>query len=215
MSVTDQQILNEMQYHLVEPADNGLTWPSGQWTATEVIQLLNQRQNQFLKETMILLKRTALAQVLPEVVRHALPADWIVTQRIVWKATNGTYTEVPRSDTMEATNSIINWTFNFGDEDKPQLYNDAEAQTLTILTMPAVDVSGELQILYAYLGTALTGLGVNLTVPDEFAPTIKWGTLADMLSKLGRAYDTLRSQYCEQRYREGVEAARMMLSGWM
>ena len=59
-----------------------------------------------------------------------------------------------------------------------------------------------------------TIVGVAFDVPDEFVPGIKWGTMADMLSKVGRAQDPARAAFCESRYRQSVEAAKMILNGW-
>lgn len=214
MAITDQQVLGEIQDHLLEPNNSGVSWASGKWTADEVIALADSRQKQFMKESGILLKRATILPVLPWVTRHPLPEDWIATQRAVWlDATAGTYTEIPRGDTWEATNAISMWTYQA--VYKPQLYTDGEAQTLLLQTMPAVDASGQIDILYTYLSTTLTGAGVAFSVPDEFVPCIKWGIMEDMLSKVGRATDPIRAAYCGQRYREGVEAARIMLAGWM
>lgn len=213
MAITDQQVLGEIQDHLLEPNNSGASWASNKWTFDEVVALADSREKQFVKESGILLKHAALSVVLPQVTRHALPDDWIATQRAVWVSVASAYTEIPRSDTWESTNSIAQWTFNA--VYVPQLYTDGESQTLTLMTMPPVDASGQIQILYVYLSATLTGLGVNFTVPDEFVPCIKWGIMEDMLSKVGRAMDPIRAAYCGARYREGVEAARIMIAGWM
>lgn len=213
MAITDQEVLGEIQDHLLEPPNGGVSWASGKWTADEVIALADSRQKQFMKESSILLRHQSLASVLPWVTRHDLPEDWIATQRAVWLDADGSYTEIPRGDTWEATNAIFQWTYQA--VYKPQLYTDGEAQTLLLQTMPPVDANGEIQILYVYLSETLTGAGVNFSVPDEFVPCIKWGIMEDMLSKIGRATDPIRAAYCGQRYREGVEAARIMLAGWM
>ena len=64
------------------------------------------------------------------------------------------------------------------------------------------------------LSGLLTGLGVKFTVPDECVPAIKWGVIADMLSKIGRAHDPERAAWAEQQYQEGVEATKIILRGW-
>lgn len=47
-----------------------------------------------------------------------------------------------------------------------------------------------------------TGLGI--LVPDDWVHVIKWGALADLLSRESNAKDSLRASYCEQRYRMGL-----------
>lgn len=211
MAITDQQILGELQEAMVEPNDSGATWPSGLWTASEVITLLDNRQNQFLKETGILVSRSALATT-PNVQRQPLPSDCMFVLRIVWQAPDGTWTEIPRGDSFEMDEALSTWPITM--EAKPRTYADAEVPTLQIQLQPATSVGGVAWALYFALGTALTGAGVNLTVPDEFAGTIKWGVVSDMLSKVGRALDRGRATWAEERYREGVEAAKLILSGW-
>lgn len=56
------------------------------------------------------------------------------------------------------------------------------------------------------------GTGIALGVPDDFAWVVKWGALADLLGKDGPAADQPRAAYCEQRWREGVELARLTTS---
>jgi hypothetical protein len=94
------------------------------------------------------------------------------------------------------------------------MYTESEIPTLQIQVMPAPSDAGILWALFVALSTTLTGLGVNLTVPDEFAPAVKYGTLADMLNKVGRALDRGRAAAAEQRYQEGVAAARLIIQGW-
>jgi hypothetical protein len=211
MSITDQELLGEIQEHLIEPNDGGASWPSSMWAVSEVLSYLNNRQNQFLKDTGILLSRAALLTT-PNVLRQPLPTDCMFTQRVVWQSSNGVWNEIPRSDTFEADQAINSWPYNM--LPRPQLYSEMEIPTLQIQVMPAPFDAGVLWTLYVALGTTLTGLGVNLTVPDEFAPAIKWGVVSDMLQKVGRALDRGRGAFAESRYQEGVEAARIILLGW-
>jgi hypothetical protein len=46
--------------------------------------------------------------------------------------------------------------------------------------------------------------GTSLSVPDDWTHVIKWGALADLLSRESNAKDDLRAAYCEQRYRMGL-----------
>ena len=69
-------------------------------------------------------------------------------------------------------------------------------------------------LLYVALGQTLANTGVAFTVPAEFVSVIKWGVLASMLGKVGRGHDRRRAEYCEERFREGVEACKLILEGW-
>jgi hypothetical protein len=65
--------------------------------------------------------------------------------------------------------------------------------------------AGSYELLTANAGPALS---INtpslLSVPDDWTYVIKWGALFDLLSKESNAKDSLRAQYCEQRYRMGL-----------
>ena len=211
MSVTDQALLTALQFALIEDPDSGATWTSGLWTPAEVLDYLNQRQNRLLRESMILLSEANIT-VNPATLRQDLPFDWIATQRVVWRKSDGTRRELPRSDSFETDAMLPSWPYTLAD--RPQVYMDAETPTLQIQIAPAPLDVGRLEILYVALGALLTGLGEIFTVPDEFVPAIKYGVLADMLSKIGRASDQTRIQYCESRFQEGIEAGKLMLMGW-
>lgn len=208
MTLLDTVILGSIQLHLVEPLDSGASWASGFWTVSEVVGYLNQRQYQLLKETLILID-TATLPTIPNVLRHALPQDWIATYDVQWHDADGGWKELPQSDSYATDHAIPTWDYE--QAPAPAVSSDGDQQTLTIQIAPAPSDAGVLEILYVKLSSLLTGLGASFTVPDEFTVAVKWGVIADMLSKVGRAYDPERAKYAESRYQEGVEAGRILL----
>lgn len=200
-----------MQEHLLETNDLGASWPSGLWTVQEAIDAINDAQYRFLLDTLLLITPTTLVTV-PNILRHALPTDWIATYDAQWHAADGTYHELAKSDGFEADNSSINdWPIELG---SPILYTEGEVPTLTIQVMPASLDAGVIELLYVALSTTLSNSGVNFTVPDEFVPALKWGALGMLLEKVGRGQDQERAAYCKMRYTEGVAAAQIMFDGW-
>jgi hypothetical protein len=211
--MTDQDTLNEIQYQLLETPNSGVSWGSGCWTAAEVIQYCNQRQHRFLKETGILYSQLPI-QVGAGVSEVDLPDVWIATLRASWRNfTTGQITEVPRSSWWEADHSIPAWPSQTAA--RPQLYMDTEgSQNLKGHLAPPPTAAGELSLICVALAGLLDGTGEIWTVPYDFVPYVKYGVMADMLNKVGRAHDPQRAGYCEARYNEGVEAAKLMLNGW-
>lgn len=200
-----------MQEHLLETNDSGASWPSGLWTVQEAIDAINDAQYRFLLDTLLLVTPATLVTI-PNVLRHALPTDWIATYDVQWHAADGTYHELAKSDGFEADNSSISdWPIELG---SPLLYTEGEVPTLTIQVMPASLDAGVIELLYVALSTTLSNSGVNFTVPDEFVPALKWGALGMLLEKVGRGQDQERAQYCHMRYTEGVAAAQIMFDGW-
>ncbi len=212
MAVLDQEVLSEIQGALIEPEDSGASWASGFWTVNEVIEYMDERQRDFLKETFCLVTPATLTTI-PNVLRHPLPQDWIATYDVQWHTPEGVFKELPRSDSFEADLGIIDWTFET--QPAPDLCSDGDQSTLLIQVMPAANDVGVLEILYVKVSAALSNSGIPFEVPDEFVPAIKWGVISDMLTKVGRAHDPARAAYAESRYAEGLEAAKVMLKGFI
>lgn len=209
--MTDQSLLSEVQAALVEPADGGATWPSGLWVREEVTAQLTERQHRFLKDTLALISVSSNITVNIGDHRLALPADWIRTVSVVWLGSDGTIRELLRADSFEADHAIPTWA---GTNGTPIVYMEYDAEQLEIQIAPGPTVAGNLSLLYVAKGTTLTGDGTSLTVPDDLAHALKYGLLADLLSKDGRGKDPGRAGYCEERFALAIEASRLMLKGW-
>jgi len=211
MAVLDTEVLDELQQHLLEGVDSGVTVQSGLWTPAELLDALNDRQVRFLEDTLLLVSPATLLTT-PNVLRHDYPSDWICSYDVAYRNADNEWNELAKADGYEADNSsAFEWPIELG---PPLLYTDGELPTLQIQIMPASLDAGVIYILYTANPTELTGAGTAFTVPDEFVPAVKWGALADLLGKVGRGADPERSQYCESRYQEGVAAAAITLSGW-
>lgn len=210
MSFNDQGVMNAIQYSMLEPPDGGQTWPSGLWTGAEVVGYLNQRQSTFLKNTHL---QVGLANinVSQGVGEYSLPADWMNTVRVLWVPPTGTRYELTPSSVWEADHGIPTWGLVQG---KPKIYFTENLPTLTIDIAPIPSTAGTMIIYYVPQPVELGGSGEIFTVPDEFVPSVKYGAMSDMLSKMGRAHDPSRASYCMQRYVLGQEIASMLLKGW-
>jgi len=210
-AVAANALFEEIQYHMIEAPDLGVTWADGIWTAAEVLGYANQRQARFLKEAPVLLGRaeiinsSALAQPLPE--------DWMLTYRLVWKDDDGTRTQLPRVDHRELDLALSTWPT--GTAAKPQVYADTDMATQTIHVAPIPTNGGEFEITYVAVPPLLDGTTEPFMVPDMFVPAVKYGIMADMFGKNGRVHDTERAAYCEMRFQEGVIAANVMVRGFV
>lgn len=214
MAVTDQTILSEIQRVTIEGVgDGGATWPSGMWTQVEVVGYLNQRQNRFLAATGLTWK-VAETVITTGQSDQANPADWIATIFMAYKRSAGTYTELPRLSALELDYALPTWPS--ATNATPRGFYETDGNTTTAYVVPIpTDVGSALERYYVALGTTLTAAGVNFSVPDEFVPTIKYGALADMLSKVGPAANLVLAAACEARWNEGVALGALMATeGW-
>ena len=211
MATTDQQVLTQVQSYLLETEDGGATWASGFWTPAEVIDYLNERQRRFILETGILAK-PATVPLAASVLRVGLPSDSIELRFVAFHSQSGDFWDIPRADPLQADLYRLNWTH--AAKPIPDAYSTTETPNLELELHPASSLGGELELLYLWISAALSNSGVALTVPDDFAPPLIWGVIADMLKKTGRAQSQQRAEAAENRYIMGVELAKLILNGW-
>lgn len=211
--MTDQELLNEIQYHMLETPNDGASWISELWTDTEVLSYINSRQQRFLTETGIVVSRATLTTI-PNTPRHTLPQDWIATRRMVWKTLTGnSYTPVHKMSWETADNGAITWPHDTG-VSRPNGYIESSdmTRTLEVHLVPAVSDGGILQAWYLAQPTEVLGSGTTFSLPDECLAIIKWGVMADMLSKEGRSHDPERAAYCELRWQEGIDITKATMA---
>lgn len=214
MAVTDQTILSEIQRVTIEGVgDGGVTWSSGMWTQAEVLGYLTQRQNRFLAATSLFWSRAEVAITINQS-NQALPSDWAASIFLAYKSAAGLYRELPKMDALELDLALPTWPN--ASSATPRGYYEIDGATLTTYVVPIPTEAGSaLERYYVALGTAFTAAGVNFAVSDEFVPTIKYGCLAEMFSKVGPAANPILAQACEARWQEGVELGKLMAQeGW-
>jgi hypothetical protein len=213
-TLQDRDIITDIEYSLLEPPT-----PTS-WTGTEMFTLqqltdaIQNRRNQFLLETGLIVTRTTQAitgSVLSPASRISLTSDLIMTiRRLAWLVSS-TYTQLWRQDEIELN------TYSVGSlttaASTPQSYSVALTPNLTVQIAPPANANGTLEILSINAPAALDpSTGVLMNIPDDFCWAIKFGALADLLGGDGQRSDPMRSDYCEKRYREGVELARVAVS---
>lgn len=234
--VTDTELIKNAQYRLLENGNadaNGTSLMTDMYSIQEIIDALNQRQQKFLLDTGMIGVRTTIPAT-QGVSVYDLPADNIMPRRVTWNNTGsitpggygvgqngfggygvggssmpGTGTVLTRVDSWELDNGQPDWA----SDDSPPIawYDNNLGQQKIGITRPSQ--TGVIGLLYIQLATTLTGLGVALTIPDDWTPYVLWGALCDLLNHDGQSFDPVRAKYCETRYTEGIELARLVLKG--
>lgn len=210
-TVTDRDLINLIQYHLMEPATSN--WAGGwtgteQFTMTDVANAVQARRNQFLSDTGMVLTRSTSAVPAPPQGRVTLTDTIIDVRRVMWSDASGTKTQVWREDEWALNAFSPTWANDAG---LPYAYSVLAPPPLTIQLAPVPANNGTLDLVTVNAGAALTptaGASV-LGIPDDWCWVVKWGALADLLGKDGQARDPARAQFCEQRYQQGVKLARL------
>jgi hypothetical protein len=205
-TVTDQQLFEEMEYHLLEPPTPGTWTGSEQFNAQDLTTALQQRRDQFLLETGCVLTHAATSIGLPATGRVGLGSSVIDVRRMAYLDVTGLITLLWRVDENQLFAYSQGWSVNPG---PVQAYSVVATPPVTVQLAPIPSVSGTLDLVTVNSGAALNpASGVVLGVPDDLAWVIKWGALCDLLTKDGPPSDPFRAKYCEQRWKEGVELAR-------
>lgn len=205
----DQALLSQIQRHLIEGVNGGASW-SSLWTRSEVLNYANQRQQKLLKETHAQMGIAEVAETQDSQVVD-LPEDWLATVAVLRINAEDNWSELPLADTHQVD-------VGFGDTNisaVPKVFVDTESSTLKARVIPAPAVAALLELYYIPLGSVITGDGEQTVLPDEWLIcAVKWGVIADMLSKVGRGRDDSRIQWAEMRYQMAAEAIRMTYNGW-
>lgn len=209
MSFTDQQLLQELQCLMIEPVvDLGETWLSGLWTLEEILAAANQRQQRFLAETCLVggwLQQACAAQEI-----QTLDEEIVFVNHVIYEDGNpGTCTPLLPLSRFSADLAVPGWT----GQTRPSPFGYLLGQTGTteLSLVPPPVTPGLLHLFGVFLAEVLDRSGVQLAIPDEWEPYLRYGIMADMFGKQGEAYDQTRATYCEQRWQEGVEAATAVL----
>src|SRR5438309_1064099 len=211
-TVTDRDIIQQLQYHLVESASDQTQWlGTEQFIYNDIVKAVQQRLNQFLADTGIVVTRSLVAVASPPIGRQQLTDTIIDIRRAAWLGASPLNYYVPlwREDERTLTAANQGWSVN---PDGPDAYSILGPPPLQLQLSPIPVASGQLELLTVSTGTALNpaSSATALGIPDDLAPAIKWGALADLLGKDGIARDPVRAYYCEQRYQIYVRLARVL-----
>jgi len=214
-TLKDRDLVGEIQYHLLEPSN---VWASSTtWAGTEMFMMadvqgaVQRRLNQFLLETGQIVTESKLS-VGAGTDKLSLPDTVMDLRRVAWVEMDGasesTYTNLWRVDDFQLTALAIGINLTPG---QPQVYSILTLPEAHLRLSPPTNAPGKVHLLTIDSGTALdVTSGVKLNVLDDFAHIIKWGALADLLSRDGPAKDPERAAYCQQRWDIGVQASLLL-----
>jgi hypothetical protein len=201
LTVTDQQLFTEIEYHLLEPPVGAGPWTgSTQFSVQSILQAVQRRRDEALGVTGCFISRGTVPAI-PG--RTTIPQAIIDLRRLVYIDVNGVATVLWETDPQ----AWLGWEPAYTENP------NGTPSTYSILTEPtwAFDVDrqpvlpGVYELLTVNSQAPLTpATASTLTVPDDWAWVVKWGALADLLGQQSEPRDSERQQYAETRYREGL-----------
>lgn len=208
-TVTDRDLVGAIQYHLLEPKNTAGWSGTEMWTLDDLTQALQRQRNQLLVDSACRLVRDNTTYLVAAGASRVDLADTVIDiRRAAWVAADGTVTVLRRSDTHIRGSLGISGL----SPGTPRVYSIASEKPLRLELIPAPSNTGTLDLLLVQTGADLSPSTTPtvLGVPDDYSWIIKWGALADLLSKDGAGRDAQRAAYCRKRYDEAVDLLRTM-----
>lgn len=211
-TLKDRDLIVDIEYHLIEPITT--TWSplapalTEQFTITDITKAIERRRNLFLLLTGLNLSHSQVVfGAPPGNGRLPLSSTISLVRRAAWLDSNGAYTPLWCSDEEEANFLRVGWSLNAS---VPEAYSMLLPPPVTLQLIPIPTDVGTVDLITVTNPADLDEtVGVLLNVPDDFGWVIKWGALADLLSRDGEAFDPKRAAYCDNRFLEGVRYAQL------
>ncbi len=203
-TVTDVDLYTVIEDHFLEPP-TGATWTgSAQFTINDLLQAVQRRRDQLLYDTGCTLVRST--QATNGTVTNALDERDIDVRRVAWLP-GSVYTNSPLwRDDVWAQQS---YDRNDSTPGQPSIYKQSTQPPLSFVTDIPPAVAGNYEVLTVRSGAALSaGSPTTLVIPDDWAWVVKFGAMADLLSRESLSKDISRAQYCQSRYDQGVAMMR-------
>lgn len=206
---TLNQIVQEIQYHLLEAA-NGVagTGMSDQVSIQSIISAVGYARDRFILDTHLPLSyHSVLGSPPPPDGMVSFNQNSAYVHRASWQDTSsGVWTSLWREDAWSLDKNNQQWTTQPG---SPRTYSETENSPLKLQLSPPPLNTGTIEALTVdSLATPLTTANQTLQIPDEWSHAVKYGALSRLLSTENQIKDELRAQYTDQRYQQAMQFAK-------
>jgi hypothetical protein len=217
-TLTDSNVYMVAQYHLLEPPNGNATWAgTNQFSLSDFTQALQRRRDMILQSTACNVGPIApinvpvgsnriqfpdsTAQSILDLRRiRYIPASGLGSPATLWR---------DDSLAMEYFETIYEQNYGI-----PLVWDVIGSPPLFVTFDAASSVPNSLDILAILSGGLITPPTASpLLMPDDWYWVLKFGMMADLLSKDAESTDLQRAAYCEQRFQEGLKL--MVEMPWM
>src|ERR1017187_1730434 len=219
-TLTDTDVYNLIEYHLIEPA-TGATWTgTNQFSISDLWQSCSRRRNEMLQLAACNMAELTL-NCIPNTNTVPVPDSALDVRRVRWVPAigQGSPVTLQRGDVLTFQRFTPNYLQTNANPMRWDILSGQEApgvvDTLLALVLDAlVNVPSTVQALTIAGAADFNPPGGNpLLIPNDWMWVLKFGALADILSKEEEGKDVARAQYCRKRYEEGLEL--MITMPWL
>lgn len=210
--LTDTDVYNLIEYHLMEPATGGTWTGTNQFSISDLSQACSRRRNEVLQMAACNMAESVLP-ITPNTSRVSLTDLVLDVRRCRWVpvAGQGSPVTLQRGDSRSFQYFSANYAQTVANPLRWDVIG-SPPQTITLDTM--VNVPSTLQVLGMAGGDDFDPPTASpLLMPDDWMWVLKFGAMADILSKEQEGKDIQRAAYCRQRYEEGLKL--MMYMPWL
>lgn len=208
-SVTDRDLILDIQRALQEPTSATSWIGSDQFNYPQMVAAIQKRLDRFVLETGIRLSITEQA-----VAGNPVELDDAVidVRRAMWKTDpEGIYSVMWKADPIQMAAYAPKWSTTSSSLNPPTDYTVGLQLPLTMEITPQPTVAGKVALLTVQSRPTLdpATTATILGIPDDLCWIIKYGALAEILAADGPGEDMARVGYCESRWRDGIQLARV------
>lgn len=208
-TVTNWDLVKEIEYALLEPPTPTAWTGTRQFDLSQVVDAVASHRDQFRQLTGTVLARSVTVVPAPDASGRVDLSETVLTvHRAAWRvAATGVLQPLRRTDEYSANAYSRSWPASTR---PPSAYSTTLTPPITLQVIPPPQGAGTLDLLAVEKGDQFADPAVEapLGVPDDWAWVVKYGALADLLQRDGLALDVERAAYCQQRWDQGIAAAK-------
>ena len=208
-TVLDSDIYTLIEYHFLEPP-TGATWTgTSQFSINDLASALERRRDEIIQISACNPVNIPLAST-PNTRRTVLPDNVLEVIRARFVPASGSPNTLFRDDALGMKFFSPGYLQNQAGSGQspaglPQSYAQITGPPLALDVDYAPNVVGSYDLLALRSGlTFAPPASTLLGIPNDWSWVAKWGAMADLLSSGSEKQDSLRAQYCLQRYKDGL-----------
>ena len=209
-TLTDAYLYEVAQYHLLEPPTGNGTWTgTNQFSLADFTQALQRRRDQVLQATDCNVGPfSTTLELNPNTNRVLLPDNVLDMRRVRYVPVQGDPATLFRADGL----AFEYFTNGFEQTTGQPLEWDVLASPQLAVTFDAMaNQPNSLDCLAILAGPSIAPPTASpLLIPDDWSWVLKWGMMADLLSKETESIDPQRAAYCLQRFEEGLKLMKAL-----